>query len=80
MTDHRLRQINDAIKRQPNRALNYVLRGEYWLKQREPYLAVDDFEMALEVAMHELAASDWDYREQTVIDRARRGLRLAEQY
>jgi hypothetical protein len=78
--EHRLRQINDAIERQPQRAINYVLRGEYWLKQREPQLAIEDFELALELAMCELAASDWDYREQTVIDRARRGLRLADQY
>ena len=78
--DRQLRQINDAIKRQPNRAVNYVFRGEYWLKQREPYLAIDDFEMAIEFAMRDLAASDWDYREQSVIDRARRGLRLAELY
>ena len=72
--------MNDAINRQPDRAINYVLRGEYWLKQREPYLAIDDFEKALELATRELIASDWEYREQTVIDRARRGLRLAEEY
>lgn len=78
--DRRLRQINDAIVHEPDLAMHYVLRAEYWLKHGEPASAIEDYEHALTLAYRELVASEWAYREQSMIDRIEAGLRRARDY
>jgi hypothetical protein len=73
-----LRQLDELIARYPSAAIHYVLRGEYRLKYGEFELAASDFRQAILLAQAELATSDWGYREQATIDRAERGLRMAQ--
>ena len=72
-----LQVLDDAIARHPDAAINYVLRGEFWLKHSQHAEAIADFTKAIALAQAELDASDWEYREQAVLDRAQRGLRMA---
>lgn len=74
-----LAALDEAIRLYPDAAINYVLRGEYWLRQRRPDQALPDFQQALRLAAAELAASDWGYREQAVADRAQAGYQQATQ-
>lgn len=74
-----LAQLNRTINLYPDAAVNYMLRGEYWLKAGDLERAVSDLETAIELAQEELAKSAWEYREQAVIDRAQTLLRLAQQ-
>ncbi|MCQ3931101.1 MAG: hypothetical protein DPW16_11640 [Chloroflexi bacterium] len=75
--DMRLRLLNRAIEQHPDAAVNYVLRGEYWLATDDRAAAQADFEQAILLGMVELEASDWGYLQQALIDRARQGLRQA---
>ncbi|MBI5928337.1 MAG: hypothetical protein HY862_03460 [Chloroflexi bacterium] len=70
-----LRLLNRAIEEHPDAAVNYVLRGEYWLMADNQQAAQADFEQAIELGSAELEASDWGYLQQALIDRARQGLR-----
>lgn len=72
-----LRMLNRAIEADPAAAVNYVLRGEFWLQHGNSETAIADFEVALACAQRDLDASDWGYLEQALIDRATHGLRLA---
>lgn len=71
----RLRLLNRAIEQHPNAAVNYVMRGEYWLAANQPEAARADFEQAILLGQAELETSDWGYLQQALIDRARQGLR-----
>jgi len=75
-----LRELDQAILNYPDTPMNYVLRGEFWVKYFQPEKAILDFEKALRLAQDELDRSDWEYREQAVIDRAEQGLRKARQF
>ncbi len=72
-----LRLLNRAIEEHPDAAVNYVLRGEYWLMADNQQAAQADFEQAIELGSAELEASDWGYLQQALIDRAKQGLRQA---
>jgi hypothetical protein len=61
----------------PKRLSIISYAGEYWLKQGQRVKASADFQEALVLAQAEWEASAWEYREQAVIDRAERGLRMA---
>lgn len=76
----RLHLLNRAIEGSPDAAVNFVLRGEYWLEQEDTERAIADFETAIKLAEAELETSDWGYVQQALIDRSQLGLRLAYSY
>lgn len=76
MDETRLLYLNRAIEGSPDAAVNFVLRGEYWLEAGDWEQATQDFEQALELAKSALATSEWGYLEQALVDRAEHGLRL----
>ncbi|MCB9437923.1 MAG: hypothetical protein H6673_13185 [Anaerolineales bacterium] len=76
MNETRLLYLNRAIEGSPNAAVNFVLRGEYWLEAGDWEQATQDFEQALELAQSALVTSEWGYLEQALVDRAEHGLRL----
>lgn len=71
----RLRLLNRAIEQHPDAAVNYVLRGEYWLEHDNLQQAEVDFSAAIALGMADLETSDWGFLQQALIDRARQGLR-----
>jgi hypothetical protein len=71
----RLRLLNRAVEQYPNAAVNYVLRGEYWLEQGDFQQAEADFSAAIALGMADLETSDWGFVQQALVDRARQGLR-----
>ncbi len=77
VTDRRLRLLNRAIEANPAAGVNYVFRGEYWLEQGQTQAAIADFEQAVRLEQQALEQSGWGYVEQSLIDRAEQGLRLA---
>ncbi|MCU0512171.1 MAG: hypothetical protein MUE40_06325 [Anaerolineae bacterium] len=70
----RLAELSLAIELFPQAAVNYLLRGEYFLEDRQFILAQADFETALTLAQAQLATDAWGIVNQMVIDRASRGL------
>jgi len=73
----RWRDLNWAIAAFPNVAANYVLRGEFLLRQGDTLGAIADFRKALELAAVQVEADDWGVVAQSVQDRALVGLRDA---
>lgn len=71
--------LDFSIQQNPDVAVNYLLRGEYWLTEGDVLQAQDDLWKARELAQAALADSDWGYIYQSYIDRADRMLALAEQ-
>lgn len=76
----RIHLLNRAIEGSPDAAVNFVLRGEYWLEQEDATQAIADFQTAIELAETELETSDWGYIQQALIDRSHQGLRLAQSF
>lgn len=76
MNETRLRYLDRAIEGSPDAAVNFVLRGEYWLEVGDWEQAAQDFEQALALANAALTTSEWGYLEQALVDRAEHGLRL----
>ncbi|MEL6308418.1 MAG: tetratricopeptide repeat protein [Chloroflexota bacterium] len=70
----RLHDLNRAIDRFPEVAVNYVLRAELHTEMKQYDLAKDDFERALELAPTQLDADRWGIIAQASQDRALRGL------
>lgn len=75
-----LRELDESIAIYPDEPINYVLRGEFWIKYFQAEKALPDFEKAIHLAQIELERSDWEYREQAIIDRAQQGIRVAKQF
>ncbi len=73
--EERLNDLNRAIEEAPTAAVNYLLRGELYLVQREQQQAQADLEQAVALAEGEYAAADWGFGAQAVQDRALAGLR-----
>lgn len=73
-----LTQHNRNIELYPDAAVNYLLRGEYWLKAGNIERAIPDIKQAIALAEIEREQSAWEYREQALIDRAQILLRLAQ--
>ena len=73
-----VRVLSYAIRRDPQAAVHYVLRGEEWLLRGEFGRARADFLRAQELAAQDLVRSDWGYIEQAYHDRAEAGLRQCE--
>jgi tetratricopeptide (TPR) repeat protein len=74
--ENQLRELVNAIERHPDAAVNYVLRGELYLKARQWDEAREDFRMALSLARSQYESSAWGVLAQGVQDRAIQGLRL----
>jgi tetratricopeptide (TPR) repeat protein len=74
-----LMELDDAIALHPDAAVNYALRGELYLKCKNPALAADDFERALSLVAQSMENSPWGLLDQAMQDRARRGLKQAAQ-
>ncbi|MEL7433019.1 MAG: tetratricopeptide repeat protein [Chloroflexota bacterium] len=70
----RLHDLNRAIDRFPDVAVNYVLRAELHTEMKQYDLAKDDFERALEHAPTQFDADRWGITAQASQDRALRGL------
>ncbi len=68
--DVRLQELNLAIELHPDAAVNYLLRGEWFLAKNQQYLAKDDFAAALDLAETQLETSVWGFTDQWVRDRA----------
>lgn len=75
----RLAALTDAIEESPASAVNYVLRGELYLRYDEPTLAQVDFERALAIAHEEAETHDWGFIAQALRDRALAGWQTAIQ-
>ena len=73
--DDALIELDDAIALNPDAAVNYVLRGEIYMKLKNNTLAAADFEHALSLTAESVENSDWGFLEQVMQDRARQGLR-----
>lgn len=76
----RIHLLNRAIDGSPDAAVNFVLRGEYWLEQEDAIQAIADFQTAIELAETDLETSDWGYVQQALVDRSQQGLRLAQSF
>lgn len=74
----RLEALNRAIENNPTAAVNFVLRGEYWLQHQDRERAVADFEKGMMLAQQALHRSEWGHGLQAYLDRAEVGLRLAQ--
>jgi tetratricopeptide (TPR) repeat protein len=75
---YRLRELDEAIALHPDTVVNYVLRGEFYLKQGETDLAASDFRRALKLAAEQVETNNWGIIAQAMYDRAEVGLRQAE--
>jgi hypothetical protein len=75
-TTERLIALSRAIERHPDAAVNYVLRGELFLKMGEHTRAADDFQGALILTDAQLQQDDWGLVAQAVQERALAGLRM----
>ncbi len=73
----RLQTLSDAIRLHPNAAVNYLLRGEFYLRNGQLDQAIEDFLNAIDKAEAEAPQQRWGLQAQAVRDRALYGLRLA---
>jgi tetratricopeptide (TPR) repeat protein len=76
----RLSDLNLAILDRPDAAVNYMLRGEIRLEQKQYELAREDFSQAIELAEAQFADEKWGIAAQSIMDRAREGLRHTLRY
>jgi len=70
----RLLELSIAIERYPEAAVNYLLRGELHLQQKQWALAEEDLSEALRLADSQYSQERWGISAQAIADRARRGL------
>lgn len=75
MQDRQLYELDFAVERHPDAPVNYLLRGEYWLRAGDAYQARADLEKARELAAELHKNSDWGYIFQSYSDRAEALLR-----
>lgn len=75
-----LHALDEAIAADPEAVVNYVARGEHYLKHSQPDLAAGDFRRALELAAAQMQTNNWGIIAQAMQDRAIIGLREAERY
>ena len=76
----RLNDLNLAIANNPEAAANFMLRGEIRLAQKHYELARDDFLEAIRLAEAQFESDSWGLAAQSVMDRAREGLRHTMRY
>jgi hypothetical protein len=74
----RLQEVDGAIARHPEAAINYLTRGELLLKAGLPEAALADFQQGYLLANEELQEADWGIVAQITQDRALRGIQQAE--
>ncbi len=72
--DTRLAMLHEAIRRAPEAAVNYLLRGELYLDVGKLDPAQDDFATARRLAAAQAEASDWGYIARSYQDRAEQHL------
>lgn len=78
-SDRQLYALDLAIQTHPDAAVNYLLRGEYWLVTGDLYQAQDDLLAAQELAEEALNTDDWGYIDQSYLDRADEMLAVVRQ-
>jgi len=66
--------LTETIGQRPEEPVNYLLRGEAWLRAGDRRRAVDDFVIARDLAAQRFAQSAWGYLDQAYFDRAQIGL------
>lgn len=66
--------LSETIAQVPDEPVNYLLRGEVWLRAGDTGRAADDFLKARELAERRWASSAWGYLDQAYRDRAEAGL------
>lgn len=66
--------LSDAIQRHPQAAVNYLLRAELYIQQREFALARADLTRALQLADEDYTRMAWGLLAQSVQERARQML------
>jgi len=66
--------LTETIGQRPEEPVNYLLRGEAWLRAGDRRRAADDFMIARDLAARRFAPSAWGYLEQAYCDRAQIGL------
>jgi hypothetical protein len=71
--------LDSAIAANPDVPVNYLLRGEFLLTNGDPGAAEADFRRALDLAAQQLENADWGFIAQAVEDRARVGLKKAQE-
>ncbi|MBW4438830.1 MAG: hypothetical protein KME04_16960 [Pleurocapsa minor GSE-CHR-MK-17-07R] len=71
----RTQELDAAIVSYPESAVNYMLRGELFLKAGELGAAERDFEIALQLSEADYRASGFGLAAQVIRDRALTGLR-----
>ena len=76
----RLSDLKLAIMDNPDAAVNYLLRGEIRLEQKQYELAREDFTQAIELAEAQLQTEKWGITVQAVMDKAQEGLRQTMRY
>ncbi len=74
----RLEDLNQMVECQPQAAVNYLFRGELYLKNANYENAAADFRRASDLAAEEFDRADWGLVAQTLRDRALAGLQQAE--
>ncbi len=74
----RLREVDGAIARNPEAAINYVTRGELLLRAGLPEAALADFQQGYLLANEEFLDAAWGVVAQVTQDRALRGIQQAE--
>ncbi|MFP4320906.1 MAG: hypothetical protein ACLFTK_00485 [Anaerolineales bacterium] len=68
--DARLAALETAIRRAPDAAVNYLLRGELWLELGKLDAAREDLLLARDLAAAQAVQRDWGYIDQSYHDRA----------
>jgi hypothetical protein len=68
--DYQLYALELAIQGAPQAPINYLLRGEYWLRVGDLYQAKADVLKAQHLAAKALPDSEWGYLYQSYLDRA----------
>jgi tetratricopeptide (TPR) repeat protein len=78
--ENELQTLNMAIELYPQNALHFLLRGEFFLKQKRYHLAQDDLQQALNLAREQYQRSQWGIAEQAIQNRAEFGLKQVQRF
>lgn len=73
----RLDELDEAIRLNPDIAVNYILRAELYMNWGEYTLAAVDFETGLKLAASQFETESWGFLSQTLRDQAEHGLERA---
>ncbi len=77
---HELDDLSQAIERDPDEAVHYVLRAGVHVELKQYQRARQDYKRALTLSETTLADADWGFSAQAIRDKALRGLRQTQRY